>query len=273
MNKPSWRHKLHEIIFEADTPAGKAFDVVLLLLILLSIIVVMLESVKGIGDEYPVLFRYLEWILTGLFALEYILRIVSVEKPQRYIFSFYGIVDLLSILPFFVELIFAGTKYLIVVRSLRLLRVFRILKLAKFMAGGNVLGSALRASRAKITVFLIAVGTLVLIIGTIMYMIEGDYPESGFSDIPRSVYWAIVTVTTVGYGDIAPVTALGQFMASILMILGYGIIAVPTGIVSVELAQVEKETRKKLNTKSCPVCSREGHDMDAIHCKYCGGLL
>jgi voltage-gated potassium channel len=269
----SFRQRIHTIIFEADTPAGKAFDVGLLVTIIVSVILVMLESVREINAVYGRFFDISEWIITIFFTIEYLLRIYSVRKPQKYIFSFYGIVDLLAILPAFLELLVVGSQYLVIVRAIRLLRVFRIMKLAEFTAGGLVLGKALRASRPKIIVFLMTVGTIVIILGTVMYMIEGGQEEAGFTSIPRSIYWAIVTVTTVGYGDIAPVTPLGQFISAILMIIGYGIIAVPTGIVTTELASIQNETAKKLNTIACPDCSREGHESDARFCKYCGADL
>ncbi|MEL6593732.1 MAG: ion transporter [Bacteroidota bacterium] len=271
----SLRERVHEIIFEADTPAGKAFDVGLLIAIVLSVVVVMLESVKEIREPYAVELQWIEWVLTGLFSIEYLLRIYSVQKPQKYIFSFYGIVDLLAILPSFLQPFVAGSRYLVTVRTLRLLRIFRVLKLANYIVQGQVIAAALKASRAKITVFLIAVMTLVIIVGTLMYVVEGgDDSPGGFTSIPRSIYWAIVTVTTVGYGDIAPVSDLGQALSALLMIMGYGIIAVPTGIVTVEMTQAQRDyQQKKLNTIACPVCSREGHDNDAVHCKYCGGKL
>lgn len=268
----SLRNRLHEIIFEADTPAGKAFDVGLLLLIVLSVLVVVLESVEAIRRDYAALFFYAEWTLTILFTIEYALRIYSIEKPWKYIRSFYGIVDLLAILPTYLSLVFAGTHYLITIRALRLLRVFRVMKLGQYLSESNVLMEALRSSRRKIEVFLGVVLMIVLIIGSAMYVIESKQ-DSGFTSIPRSMYWAIVTVTTVGYGDIAPVTTLGQFLSAILMILGYGVIAVPTGIVSVELAHASNPGPQKLNTQSCRACSKEGHDTDALYCKYCGEPL
>ena len=266
------RSRIHEIIFEAETPAGKAFDVALLLLIVLSIVVVVLESVEEIRRPFAGLFFYAEWTLTALFTIEYFLRIYSIQKPWKYISSFYGLVDLLAILPAYLTLIVGGGQYFVTIRALRLLRVFRILKLGPYLSESTVLVAALHASRRKIEVFLGTVLTVVLIVGTMMYMIEGGQ-DSGFSSIPRSMYWAIVTVTTVGYGDITPLTVPGQFLSALLMIMGYGIIAVPTGIVSVELAQATADSRKKLNTQCCPVCSKEGHDNDAVYCKYCGGQL
>ena len=220
----SWREKVHEIIYEADTPAGKLFDVILLIVILISILLVMLESVESIGSQYASLLNISEWVITILFTLEYIARIISVKKPKAYIFSFYGIIDLLSTIPKYLSLFILGSHSLIALRALRLLRVFRILKLTRFIGESANFGKALKRSRAKIAVFISFVIVLCIILGTIMYLIESDQ-DSGFTSIPRSVYWAIVTLTTVGYGDIAPITALGQLIASLIMILGYGIIA------------------------------------------------
>jgi len=271
--RESLRDLIHEVIFEADTPAGKAFDILLLIFILLSVLVVVLESVASINDRFGELFFWLEWVVTILFTLEYFLRIYAVKKPWNYIFSFYGIVDLLSILPNFLSLFFAGSQYLITIRALRLLRVFRILKLSNYLSQGAMLVSALKASRTKITVFMLGVMTVVIIMGSTMYLIEGG-ADSGFTSIPRSVYWAIVTLTTVGYGDIAPSTALGQFISAILMILGYAILAVPTGIVSTEMFKVDEEKRRmQNNTRCCPNCGRYGHDSDATFCKYCSYTL
>ena len=267
-NMPLWRRKLHEVIFEADTPEGKFFDVSLLIMILLSVLVVMLDSVKELREHFGATFSVLEWVFTIFFTIEYIARILAVGKPMRYILSFYGIIDLLSILPSYLSIIFAGSGSLMVIRALRLLRVFRVLKLGQFMGEAQMLRQALVASRRKILVFIGAVMTMAVIMGTVMYMVESS--ESGFNSIPRSVYWAIVTLTTVGYVDISPVTVLGQIIASLLMIMGYGIIAVPTGIVSVELAKVDPDD---ISTTACPNCSREGHDNDAEHCKYCGSVL
>lgn len=266
------RERIHEIIFEAETRWGKVFDVALLIAILFSVTVVSLESVDALHDRYWPLFMTLEWFFTVLFTIEYILRVYSVKQSRRYIFSFYGLVDLLSILPTYLSLFFAGTQYLITIRALRLLRIFRIFKLANYLTESYVLVEALRASRIKISVFLGTVLTVVVFIGSTMYLIEGQ-ADSGFTSIPRSVYWAIVTITTVGYGDIAPVTPLGQFLSAVLMILGYGVIAVPTGIVSMELANAHDEVTRKLNTRTCDNCARSGHDHDAQYCKYCGDSL
>ena len=262
---PAWRVRLHEIIFEADTAAGRAFDVLLLWCIVLSVLAVMLGSVAAVNERYAWFLRAAEWAFTILFTVEYVMRLVCVGRPLRYASSFFGVVDLLAIVPTYLSLLLPGAQTLLVIRALRLLRVFRVLKLVRFVEEARVLGQALRASRHKITVFLGTVATLVLIVGTLMYLIEGE--ANGFDSIPRSIYWAIVTLTTVGYGDIAPTTVLGQMLASVVMILGYSIIAVPTGIVTVELS---KATRGQVSTQACPQCSAEGHDADAKHCKYCG---
>ena len=263
-----WRTKIYEVIFEADTPSGKLFDVLLIVAILLSVTVVFLESIEVLKNDYGRIFYALEWGFTILFTIEYLLRIICVNKPLRYIFSFYGIIDFLSIAPTYLSLIIVGSQYLLAIRILRLLRVFRVFKLTHLLTQSNILVGALKASRAKIAVFLFAVLTSVVVIGAIIYVVEG--PEHGFTSIPVSMYWAIVTLTTVGYGDISPQTPLGQFIASIVMILGYAIIAVPTGIVSVEIASAAK---KQITTQVCPNCLSEGHDKDATHCKYCGSKL
>ncbi len=262
------KERLHEIIFEADTPAGKAFDVALLVLIILSVISVMLESVPSVAARYGPQLRTFEWIVTILFTIEYVLRLYCVGKPWRYARSFFGIVDLLAILPSYLSLTIPGAQSLLVIRALRLLRVFRVLKLAHFVGEAKDLTAALRASARKIIVFLGAVLTIVIIVGSMMYLIEGE--ANGFVSIPTSIYWAIVTMTTVGYGDIAPQTPLGKILASIIMIMGYGIIAVPTGIVSVELAGA---VRDKVSTQACPDCGAGQHDSDAVHCKFCGARL
>lgn len=266
-NKPSLKHRLHEIIYEADTRGGKLFDVILLIAILASILFVMLESVQSIDEKYGSFLDVAEWVITILFSLEYVLRIVTVKKPWKYIFSFYGIIDLLSTIPKYVSLILIDSHNLAVLRALRLLRIFRILKITRYIGASNRLLLALRSSRAKIAVFLLFVLILCIILGTIMYMIEGS--ENGFTSIPRSVYWAIVTLTTVGYGDIAPVTALGQLIASAIMILGYAIIAIPTGIVGSEMMNAKIHT----NTQSCPNCMRDSHQDGAIFCYHCGDKL
>ena len=273
----NWKIKLHDIIYEADTPAGKLFDVVLLITIITSILLVMLESVKSIDAKYHTLLDISEWIITILFTIEYIARVITVKKPLHYIFSFYGIIDFLSTVPKYISLIFGGVHALAALRALRLLRIFRILKLARYLGASNNLVRALKSSRAKISVFLFAVVIVSIILGTIMYLVEGE--ENGFSNIPKSVYWCIVTLTTVGFGDIAPQTPLGQFIASLVMILGYGIIAVPTGIVSAEYTAQNKpkeEPQKPiihLNTQSCPTCSAEKHKDNAKFCYKCGHKL
>ena len=260
---------LHEIIYEADTPEGKLFDVLLLVLILLSIFVVMLDSIAIFHENYRYLFDIIEWIITVLFSIEYGLRIIVVKKPIKYITSFFGIIDLLSILPQYLSFFFVSSGSLAALRALRLLRIFRILKLTRFIGESNFLIRSLKASRAKIGVFLFTVFILSIIFGTIMYLIEGE--ENGFTSIPESIYWTIVTLTTVGYGDIAPGTTIGRFIASIIMIMGYGIIAVPTGIVSAEMAQ--KRRRPDTNTQSCSICAESSHKDNAKYCHSCGNLL
>lgn len=263
-----WRGRLHEIIFEADTPAGKAFDLGLLVCILLSVLAVVLESVAAVREDFGDVLRILEWTFTVLFTVEYVLRLVTIRRPLSYAFSFFGIVDLLAIVPTYLSLFFAGTQSLLVIRALRLLRIFRVLKLAQFVGEAQHLTIALWASMRKITIFLGVVLSLVLVLGATMYLVEGE--ENGFTSIPQSMYWAIVTLTTVGYGDIAPQTVLGKLLASTVMILGYGILAVPTGIVTVELANVRG---KPLTTRCCRSCAADGHDTDARYCKYCGSEL
>lgn len=263
-----WRRKVHLVIFGTHTTAGKNFDIILLWAILLSIVVVMLESVPAVHDQYGHILRVVEWIFTVLFSIEYLARIISVKKPMRYIFSFYGLVDILSILPTYLSLIIAGSHYLLIIRTLRLLRIFRIFKLVRFVGEADILKSALAASMHKIIVFFGAVLCIVMITGTIMYLIEG--PVNGFTSIPTSVYWAIVTLTTVGYGDIAPQTIAGQFFASFIMILGYAIIAVPTGIVTAEIASAN---RRNLYAATCPGCGNDDIDKDANFCKRCGTEL
>ncbi len=269
-----FRERIHEIIFEADTPSGKSFDVILMIAILASVTVVMLESVPEYQLEYGELFVIAEWAFTIFFTIEYVLRLYCVYRPMKYATSFFGIIDLVSILPSFLSIFFPGTHSLLVIRGLRLLRVFRIFKLASFLSQGQIIISALKASRPKIIVFVLFILLSVSIFGSLMYLIEGRAnPE--FDSIPRSVYWAIVTLTTVGYGDISPITPLGQFIAAFIMIAGYAIIAVPTGIVTAEVINNTNKNEKEIsiNTQSCQYCSREGHDDDAVHCKYCGEEL
>ena len=265
--KISLREKLYDIIFEADTPAGKLFDVVLLVVILISILLVILESVSSFSHSFRHFLKIMEWLITAVFTLEYAFRIWVVKKPRTYLFSFFGIIDLLAILPSYLGLFLAGGQSMMVIRGLRLLRVFRVLKLNRYSQAGRQLRRALYASRAKISVFLFVVINIVLIMGTLMYLIEG--PENGYTSIPASLYWAIVTLTTVGYGDISPMTATGQFLASLLMITGYAIIAVPTGIVTAEIIRESRVT----NTQVCPHCLHDRHDDEAVFCQKCGGKL
>jgi len=260
------RHRLYEIIFEADTPAGKLFDILLILSIIISVTVVMLDSVASFQEQYGQLFFLLEWFFTILFTVEYFFRLSCIGRPVKYVGSFYGIIDLLSLLPSYVSLLLPAGKYLLVIRILRLLRVFRVLKLVQYVGESNYLQRALWASRRKIAVFLLSVFLLMIIFGSVMYIVEGA--ENGFTSIPRSIYWAVVTMTTVGYGDISPQTSLGQAIASLIMILGYGIIAIPTGIVTAELT-----FKQNISTQACPECSAEGHDLNAKHCKFCGADL
>ncbi len=268
----SLRHRLHEIIFEADTPAGRLFDLILLVLIALSVLVVVLESIEWVHLAYGRFFIALEWVFTIIFTIEYMLRLYSVKKPLKYATSFFGVVDVLAILPTYLSLFMLGSQHLIIIRALRLIRIFRIFKMGHFLLEGTIILGALRRSRAKITVFMTFVLLMILIFGSLMYVIEGG-SNPDFANIPRSVYWAIVTLTTVGYGDITPITPLGQLFSAALMITGYAVIAVPTGIVSAEMVSYHKKTKEELSTQVCEHCSREGHDADAKYCKYCGELL
>jgi voltage-gated potassium channel len=263
-----WRQKMNIIIFGTDTLWGKIFDIVILITIILSILAVMLESVKSISAEYGTELKIIEWIFTILFSIEYLLRIIASPKPFKYIFSFLGIIDFLAITPTFLNIFFKGSHAVVVIRSIRLIRIFRIFKLARYMGGAKTIYTALRASMPKVIVFLVAVVSLTIILGTIMYLIETNH-NSGFTDIPTSIYWAIVTLTTVGYGDITPLTVMGKMMASVIMILGYGIIAVPTGIVTGEFLH-EKRFR---SSTTCNSCNKTGHEHDAKYCKYCGEKL
>ncbi|HEX6084003.1 MAG TPA: ion transporter [Thermoanaerobaculia bacterium] len=263
-----WRQRLHTIIFEADTPAGRAFDVTLIACILASVGVVVLESIASIDARWHDELFAAEIGFTLLFTVEYILRLMAVRRPLAYARSFLGIIDVMAIAPTWLALIVPGAQFFLTIRVLRLLRIFRILKLTEYLAEAGVITGALRASRRKIFVFLFAVLTLVVLIGSLMYLIEG--PARGFTDIPTSMYWAIVTLTTVGYGDLSPQTGLGKLLASVVMILGYAIIAVPTGIVTSELTAAHHRGHSR---QSCPTCGREGHDDDATHCKYCGSAL
>ncbi len=265
----SLKEKLFQIVFEADTKAGKAFDLVLIITIALSITVVLLDSVKGIWIEYKPLLSYIEWILTILFTIEYLLRLSIVKKPLKFVFSFYGIIDLLSCLPAYIALFTTASSGLIVIRALRLLRLFRVLKLTRYTDAGTLIWGALRNSRYKISMFLYTVLMIVIVIGAMMYFIEGE--AGGFDSIPRSMYWVVVTITTVGYGDIAPQTTTGQFMASIVMILGYAIIAVPTGIVTAETINIQKA--QKHAKRECPRCKHTINSESANYCEVCGERL
>lgn len=264
------KDKLHRIIFGVDTPAGKAFDVALLILIIASITILMLESVHEINEKWSGLFRTLDWIITALFTIEYLLRLWVADKRARYVFSFFGLIDLFSILPLYLSLVIVGSHALAVIRVLRLLRVFRVLKLVQFMGEASKLGRALRTSSRKIVVFMFFVTIVSVFVGTLMYIIEGR--EHGFTSIPRSIYWAIVTLTTVGYGDIAPQTTTGQLLAMVLMITGYGVIAVPTGLVTAEIIRENKVMSKKKHTKiikKCSACGRHERE-NAKFCSECG---
>lgn len=269
MSDKHLRHRLQEILFEADTKAGKAFDIVLLILIVASVFTVVIETINGYAYKYPNTFFYLEWFFTIIFTIEYFLRLISVKKPLSYVKSYYGIIDLISILPSYLSLFFIGTKSLLVIRALRILRVFRIFKLTQFLSQGDQITKALKKSRPKITVFLTFILLVVTIIGSLMYLIEMK-ENSGFDNIPRGIYWAIVTLTTVGYGDIHPNSPLGQALASFVMILGYSVIAVPTGIISTELTA---QAYRKNNSQVCETCCEENHDDDAVYCRKCGEKL
>ena len=265
----TWRTRLHQTIYESNTPAGKAFDIALLIFIIASIVTVMLDSVPSLQLKYGRLFYILEWTFTILFTIEYILRLVCIKRPMGYVTSSLGIIDLLAIIPSYLSIFYVGAQSLLVFRALRLLRVFRIFKLTHFLTEMEFLGAAVRSSLKKISIFMLIVLSVVIILGSVMYLVEGR--ENGFNSIPDSIYWAIVTITTVGYGDIAPVTPVGKFIASLIMFIGYGIIAVPTGIVTTEM--VMKAREKGHHPEVCPNCGREGHDADAQYCKWCGEKL
>ena len=268
--KPStWQLRLHEIIYESETKAGKIFDIGLLFLIVSSIIVVILDSSAGWHRSYGNLFLKMEWAFTILFTIEYILRLICIKKPWLYVFSFLGLIDLLSIIPGYLSLFYAGAHSLLVLRALRLLRIFRIFKLTHFLSEMEFLGVAVKGSLKKISIFMLIVLMLVIIMGSIMYLVEGG--KNGFNSIADSIYWAIVTITTVGYGDISPSTDLGKFVASVIMLMGYAIIAVPTGIVTTEMALAVRN--KEQHREACPSCGKEGHDLNALYCKFCGEKL
>ncbi len=263
-----WRRRLHTVIFEADTPGGKLFDVALIGCILASVLVVMLGTVSGLAERWRRVFDVAEWVVTILFSIEYVLRLICVKRPSRYALSFFGVVDLLAVLPTYVSLLVVGVHYLTVIRLLRVLRIFRVLKLTQYLGEATLLATALRNSRRKIIVFLLFVLTCTVILGSVMYVVEGG--GGGFTSIPRSMYWAIVTLTTVGYGDISPQTPLGQSLAAAIMILGYSIIAIPTGIVSVEFSRAFEP---EVSTQACPNCAAEGHAPGAEFCNRCGAKL
>ena len=265
-----WRVRLHEIIFEADTPTGKLFDVVLMVAILLSVLAVMLETVEGVAARWGPALNALEWFFTILFTVEYVLRLLCSRRPLRYAVSFFGIVDFLSILPTYLELGIPGAQSLLIVRSLRLLRVFRVFKLVRFVGEASALRRVLWQARAKIIVFLLTVMIIVTLMGTAMYLVEGGPKSEQFRSIPESVYWAVVTVTTVGYGDMTPQTVAGRSLAVLMMIIGYAMIIVPTGIVSAEFMNISSQP---ITTQACPDCTRHGHAPDSVYCKFCGGEL
>lgn len=266
---PEWRKRLYKVIFEADTNAGKYFDILLIASILLSVIVVMLDSVSSLRNTHGSVLHGLEWFFTILFTIEYLLRLMCVRSKMAYSTSFFGIVDIISIIPTYISLILPGSQFLLVIRVLRVLRIFRVFKLVQYISEAELLLKALRASSRKIIIFLFTVLTMVLIMGSLMYLIEGE--ENGFTSIPSGIYWAIVTITTVGFGDIVPQTPLGRALASFVMILGYSIIAVPTGIVTSEMSLVSmEEKKKKLKRPTCSKCGHDDHDEDACFCKYCG---
>ncbi|WP_434701696.1 ion transporter [Pseudomonas sp. D1-36] len=264
----NWRERLYVIIFQTDTVAGRRFDSTLLLIILASLVIVMLDSIDSVHKNYAALLAYIEWGFTFIFLVEYVLRLYCSPKPLRYAFSFYGLVDLLAIVPGILALYYSDAQYLLIVRIIRMLRIFRVLKLSPYLKQANYLMAALRGSKQKIIVFLVSVSTLVTVFGTLMYVIEG--PEHGFTSIPKGIYWAIVTLTTVGFGDIVPKTPLGQVVSSLVMITGYSIIAVPTGIFTAELATAMRGDQLK---HDCPVCSKNNHEHGAAFCSRCGNAL
>lgn len=267
--RKSGRQRLQEIIYESNTPAGKAFDVALLAAILASTIIVMLDSVAGWHARHGHFAFVAEWAFTVLFTIEYLLRLISIRKPWKYVISPLGLIDLLAIIPSYLSFFLPGAQSLLVFRSLRLLRVFRIFKLTRFLTEMEFLTGALRASLRKISIFMLTVITLVVVLGSVMYLVERR--QNGFTSIPESIYWAVVTITTVGYGDISPVTPVGKAVAAVMMLIGYGIIAVPTGIITTEIAAATRS--RKHSAEACPACGREGHDGDAAYCKYCGAHL
>jgi voltage-gated potassium channel len=268
MKQQHVRDKINEVIFGTDTPAGKGFDVILICLILLSVAAVILDSMVAFSKEYQTYLLRAEWFFTIIFTVEYAARIYSAKEPARYVRSFYGVIDLLSILPTYFNLLFPGLNYLLIIRLLRVLRIFRVLKLLRYLTEANILGRSIWLSRRKISVFFICVLVLATVFGSLMFVIEG--PGNGFTSIPRSIYWTIVTITTVGFGDIVPQTVLGQAVATLAMLTGYSIIAIPTGIFTAELSQ---EMQRSRQVTQCKACSRGGHDVDASFCKYCGETM
>ncbi|UZE95307.1 ion transporter [Alkalimarinus alittae] len=264
----SHKETLFEIIFESDTHSGKWFDIALIICIVISVAAVMLDSIPSIREEYRTVFQWLEWTFTILFTIEYAVRIYCVPNRMRYIFSFYGLVDLVAIIPTYLGLFITDVQYLLVIRILRILRIFRILKLTRYISQAKLLTDALYRSQEKVTVFFFSIFSLAVIFGAAMYIVEGA--ENGFTSIPKSVYWAIVTITTVGYGDISPQTGLGQVIASVIMVTGYSIIAIPTGIFAAELSQV---IRKEKLSRVCPGCKKAGHEAKANYCDDCGAKL
>ena len=265
---PNLRDRIRIVIFEADTPAGKAFDVALIVTIISSVLAVMLDSVAWVHSRYGHILYYVEWAFTVVFTIEYVVRLWCIRHAWLYARSFYGIIDLLGILPTYLSLFLADSQYMLVIRILRVLRVFRVLRMVRYVGEAEMLMQALVASRRKITVFITTVITLVVVFGSMMYLIEGE--DHGFTSIPKSVYWAVITLTTVGYGDLAPQTPLGQALATVIMIFGYGIIAIPTGIVTLELSEA---SRRRANTRVCSDCSAEGHSAEATYCWRCGAHL
>jgi voltage-gated potassium channel len=265
------RHKLYQVIYQAHTPAGRVFDVVLIISILISVLTIILDSVTEINQQYSKALYIIDWVFTILFTVEYLLRIFCIHRPLKYITSFYGIIDLLSIVPSYIGFFIPGSRYLQVIRILRVLRIFRVLKLVQYVNQSNQLLNALSASRPKIAIFLFTISTLLVIFGSIMYLIEG--PENGFTNIPVSIYWAVVTLTTVGFGDITPQTDLGRAISAVVMVIGYAIIAVPTGIISNELSQEMKKQNTLLVKRICQKCHKMGHEIDANYCRVCGTEL
>lgn len=265
----TWRARLHEVIFESNTTAGKVFDIFLLISIIASIAIVMLDSISYLHVRYEKEFYILEWAFTILFTIEYFLRLICIKKPLRYVFSFLGLVDLLSILPMYLSIFLAGAQSLLVFRALRLLRIFRIFRLSHFLSEMSFLREAVKSAAKKISIFMLVVIAIVIILGSVMYIVETD--QSGFTSIPQSIYWAIVTITTVGYGDMTPESTAGKLIASLIMLIGYCIIAVPTGIITTEIALTSRSQKK--GSEACPGCGKEGHDENAVYCKFCGEKL